>query len=207
MIVLLVDDHAIIRDGLKRLLATCFSAEVRQAADGREALAIAARERIDVLILDLNLPGVGGIELLKRLARASTARILVFSMHAEPLFVSRALEAGATGYISKNITPDELLIAVQRVAGGSRYIEQEIAQRLALDLAGEHQTMGQLTARELEMLRLLAQGRSLSEIAAMLGVKYKTVANTLTQIKVKLGAARTADLVRMAVETGVSPSR
>ena len=202
MKVLLVDDHAIVRDGLKRLLATGFAHDIREAGDGREALAILKREPIDLVVLDLNLPGLGGIELLKRIGLSSRARVLVFSMHAEPLYVTRALEAGAAGYISKNIAPDELLAAVQRVAGGGRYVEQEIAQQLAL--GGAVQGIGQLTARELEIMRLLGQGRSLAEIAGALGVGYKTVANTLSQMKAKLGVARTADLVRMAVETGVS---
>jgi DNA-binding NarL/FixJ family response regulator len=202
MNILLVDDHAIVRDGLKRLLGSSFPHEVHEASDGRGALAVLRRTPIDLVILDLNLPGLGGVELLRRIVQTSRARVLVFSMHAEPLYVTRALEAGAAGYISKNIAPDELLAAVQRVASGGRYVEQEIAQGLAL--GGGAQPMGQLTARELEIMRLLGQGRSLAEIADAVGVGYKTVANTLTQMKAKLGVARTADLVRMAVETGVS---
>ncbi len=204
MKVLLVDDHAIVRDGLKRLLATAFTVDLREAADGREALAALRREAFDIVILDLNLPGIGGIELLKRILLVSRAKVLIFSMHAEPLYVTRALDAGAAGYISKNIAPDELIAAVQRLAAGGRYVEQEIAQQLALGAGATGQTMGQLTARELEIMRLLGQGRSVAEIAAVIGVGYKTVANTLSQIKMKLGAARTADLVRMAVEAGVS---
>lgn len=201
MNILLVDDHAIVRDGLKRLLATSMACQVREASDGREALAALRKEPADLVILDLNLPGLGGIELLKRIVQSSRARILVFSMHAEPLYATRALEAGAAGYMSKNIAPDELLAAVRRVAAGGRYVEQDIAQQLAL---GAAQGKGQLTARELEIMRLLGQGRSLAEIAAALGLGYKTVANALTQIKAKLGVARTADLVRLAVEAGVS---
>jgi two-component system, NarL family, invasion response regulator UvrY len=200
--VLLVDDHAIVRDGLKRLLGAGLSCEILEAADGREALAALRQATPDLVILDLNLPGLGGIELLKRVVQSGRARVLVFSMHAEPLYVTRALEAGAAGYISKNIAPDELLAAVQRVAAGGRYVEQEIAQQLAL--GGAPMNMGQLTARELEIMRLLGLGRSLAEIADALGLGYKTVANALTQIKAKLGVARTADLVRLAVEAGVS---
>lgn len=203
MRILLVDDHAIVRDGLKRLLLASFPHEVREAADGEEALAVLHDTPIDLVILDLNLPGLGGVELLRRIIpMRPRARILVFSMHAEPLYVTRALEAGAAGYISKNIAPDELIVAVQRVAAGGRYIEQEIAQNLAFGVSAR--PMDQLTARELEIMRLLGQGRSLAEIAGAIGLSYKTVANTLTQMKAKLGVARTADLVRMAVETGVS---
>ena len=202
MNILLVDDHAIVRAGLRRLLESSAAHQVHEAVDGRTALAMLRRTPVDLVILDLNLPGLGGVELLKRIVMTSRTRVLVFSMHAEPLYVTRALEAGAAGYISKNIAPDELLAAVQRVAAGGRYVEQEIAQALAL--GGGPLAMEQLTARELEIMRLLGQGRSLAEIAGAVGVGYKTVANTLTQMKAKLGVARTADLVRMAVETGVS---
>ncbi len=202
MKLLLVDDHAIVRDGLKRLIGSRFAYEMREAADGREALAVLRREAIDLVILDLNLPGLGGVELLRRIVQTGRARVLVFSMHAEPIYVSRAIEAGAAGYISKNIAPDELLVAVQRVAGGGRYVEQEIAQSLAV--GGATPSIGQLTSRELEIMRLLGQGRSLAEIADAVGLGYKTVANTLSLMKAKLGVARTADLVRMAVEAGVS---
>ncbi|HZC17643.1 MAG TPA: response regulator transcription factor, partial [Caulobacteraceae bacterium] len=129
-------------------------------------------------------------------------KILVLSMHAEPLYARRALEAGAAGYASKNIAPHELLTAVRRVADGRRYVEAEIAQALALGAAAE--ALDALSVRELEIMRLLAAGSSLAEIAAALGVGYKTVANTLTLIKSKLGMARTADLVRLAVDAGIS---
>ena len=153
-------------------------------------------------MLDLNLPGLGGLELLRRLIQAGAAKILILSMHAEPLYARRALEAGAQGYVSKNAAPDELLAAVRKVAAGGRYVEAEIAQELALGAGAE--TLDALSPRELEIMRLLAGGSSLAEIAAALGVGYKTVANTLTLIKSKLGVARTADLVRLAIETGVS---
>ncbi len=204
MRILLVDDHAIVRDGLRRLLSASLAAEVLEAAAGREALALLRREAVDLVILDLNLPGLGGLELLKRVVLTGRARVLIFSMHAEPLYVTRALDAGAAGYISKNIAPEELVTAVQRVAAGGRYVEQEIAQQLALGTGATQQGLGQLTARELEIMRLLGQGRSLAEIAAALGVGYKTVANTLSLMKAKLGVGRTADLLRMALETGLS---
>jgi len=202
--ILLVEDHAIVRDGLKRLLGGLAGAEVMEAADGRQALALARAEAIALIILDLNLPGLGGLELLRRLVAVSSARILVLSMHAEPLYAARALDAGAAGYVSKNASPDELVAAVQRVAGGGRYVEGEIAQALALQGAALGQPIGQLSAREMEIMRLLAAGNSLAEIAEALGVGYKTVANTASQMKLKLGVARTADLVRLAIETGVS---
>jgi two-component system invasion response regulator UvrY len=202
MKILIVDDHAIVRDGLSRLLATDGDHEVKLAATGREALIAARSFRPDLVILDLNLPGLGGLELLRRLVAIEAGRILVLSMHAEPLYARRSLEAGAHGYVSKNAAPDELLAAVRRVAAGGRYIEAEIAQALALGAGAE--TLNALSPRELEIMRLLAAGSSLAEIAEALGASYKTVANTCTLIKSKLGVARTADLVRLAIETGVS---
>jgi len=202
MKILIVDDHAIVRDGLSRLLATDGDHEVKLAATGREALILARSFRPDLVILDLNLPGLGGLELLRRLVAIEAGKILVLSMHAEPLYARRSLEAGAHGYVSKNAAPDELLAAARRVAAGGRYIEAEIAQALALGAGAE--TLNALSPRELEIMRLLAAGSSLAEIAEALGASYKTIANTCTLIKSKLGVARTADLVRLAIETGVS---
>jgi DNA-binding NarL/FixJ family response regulator len=202
MKILIVDDHAIVRDGLSRLLSAEGGHEIRMAANGREALAQARAFRPDLTILDLNLPGLGGLELLRRLAQLGPGKILVLSMHAEPLYARRALEAGAHGYVSKNAAPDELLAAIRRVAGGGRYVEAEIAQALALGAGAE--ALDALSPRELEIMRLLAGGASLAEIADALGASYKTIANTCTLIKSKLGVARTADLVRLAIETGVT---
>jgi two-component system invasion response regulator UvrY len=200
--ILIVDDHAIVRDGLARLLASDDDHDVRAAASGAEALQIAASFRPTLVILDLNLPGLGGLELLRRLPGAGAGRILVLSMHAEPLYVRRAMEAGAHGYVSKNAAPEELLSAVRKVEAGGRYVEAEIAQALALGEGAE--TLDALSPRELEIMRLLGAGSSLAEIAEALGASYKTIANTCTLIKSKLGVARTADLVRLAIETGVS---
>jgi len=202
MKILIVDDHAIVRDGLTRLLASDGDHEVKPAASGREALILARSFKPDLVILDLNLPGLGGLELVRRLAQAENGRILVLSMHAEPLYARRSLEAGAHGYVSKNAAPAELLTAVRRVAAGGRYVEAEIAQALALGAGAE--ALDALSPRELEIMRLLAGGSSLAEIAEALGASYKTIANTCTLIKSKLGVARTADLVRLAIETGVS---
>ena len=202
MKILVVDDHAIVRDGLARLLAADGDHAVSHAADGREALALARTLRPDLIVLDLNLPGLGGLELLRRLVQADHAKILVLSMHAEPLYARRALDAGAAGYVSKNVAPGELLAAVRRVAAGGRYVEAEIAQALALGDGAE--SLDALSPRELEMMRLLANGASLAEIAAALGIGYKTVANSLTLIKSKLGVTRTADLVRLTIDRGIS---
>ena len=205
MRILLVDDHAIVRAGLRRLLGGQGALEIVEAASGRDALSRYRDARPDIVILDLNLPGIGGLELLQRLMLDDpTACVLVFSMHSEPVYASRALQAGARGYVSKNAAPDELLVAIRKLAGGGRYIENAIAQELALQGAPEGHPLHHLTERDMEIMRLLAEGRSLAEIAAALGVGYKTVANTCSQIKGKLGVARTADLIRLAIEMGVT---
>lgn len=205
MRVLIVDDHAIVRAGLRNLLGTLPSVEIHEAADGRAALALVRSVRPHLVLLDLNLPGLGGLELVRRVAEEG-ARALVLTMHAEPLYAARALDAGAKGYLSKNASPDELLLAVRRVGEGGHYIENEIAQDLALQAVSSGPPLQQLTAREVEIMRLLAQGRTMTEIADALGIGYKTVANACTGIKAKLGVSRTADLVRFAIELGVAAS-
>ncbi len=204
MSVLLVDDHALVRAGLKRLLTAESRAEVLEAASGREALAMLRAAKVDLVILDLNLPGLGGLELLRRIVRLGGAPVLVLSMHAETLYARRALEAGAAGYLTKNVSPDELLAAVRRLLAGGRYVEAELAQAMAVSGDDGPEALASLSARELEIMRLLASGSSLADIAAAVGVGYKTIANTCSQIKSKLGVSRTADLVRLAIETGVT---
>jgi two-component system, NarL family, invasion response regulator UvrY len=205
MKVLIVDDHAVVRTGLRQMLVALMRADVIEAANGRDALTALRSERPELVILDLNLPGTGGLELLRRVVQEDPPpRVLVLSMHTEPLYATRALQAGASGYVSKNAAPEELLTAIQRVAEGDRYIEAEIAQDLALQSVAANEPMHRLSARDLEILRFLVDGRSLTEIADALGLGYKTIANTCTQIKVKLGVTRTADLVRVAIGLGVS---
>jgi DNA-binding NarL/FixJ family response regulator len=200
MKILIVDDHAMIRTGLKQLCADR-NATIFEADNGRSALALASAERPQLIVLDLNLPGVSGLELLRQLLEIDPgARILVFSMHGEPVYAARALKIGARGYVSKNASPEELRTAFQRVASGLTYVEGEIAQHLAALSGDQHQ---ELSERDLEILRLLGEGRSFTEIAAALGLGYKTVANTATLIKSKLGVARTADLIRLSVEMGI----
>jgi two-component system, NarL family, invasion response regulator UvrY len=204
MKILIIDDHAIVRGGLRRLLTTLPAVEIGEAANGKDALILFRILKPDLVILDLNLPGVGGLELLRRLLTEDPGvRILVFSMHAEPLYAAKALQSGALGYVSKSAAPDELLLAVRRIAEGGRYIENELAQELALQPAPRALSLDHLSEREVEILRLLGDGRSLTEIADSLGIAYKTVANTCGQIRLKLGVARTADLIRLSIEMGI----
>jgi DNA-binding NarL/FixJ family response regulator len=157
------------------------------------------------VLLDLNLPGMGGLELLRRmLLENKAARILVLSMHTEPLYVARAMQLGAQGYLSKHASAQELLTAVRRTAEGRNYIENEIAQELALRAASPGHGLDDLSARDLEIMRLLADGMGLAEIADALGIGYKTAANACSQIKAKLGVTRTNDLVRLAMTLGIA---
>jgi two-component system invasion response regulator UvrY len=205
MKVLLVDDHSLVRSGLRALLTSVADIEITEAENGRDALARLRQDRPDLVLLDLNLPGIGGLELLRRmLLEDKSTRILVLSMHAEPLYVARAMELGARGYLSKNASADELLTAVRRTAYGGRYIESEIAQELALRTVTSGHDLRDLTERDLEIMRLLAEGMGLTEIADALGIGYKTVANACSHIKAKLGVTRTNDLVRLAMTLGIA---
>lgn len=164
--------------------------EVREAASGREALAAFREDRPDIAVLDLNLPGLGGLEVIARLKAADpTARVLVLSMHDDEIHVSRALHAGAAGYVSKNAPPDQILEAIRRVAQGRTYLEHDIAEKLVFSsVHAPSHALEHLSSRDLEILRLLAGGCGLSQIADTIGVSYKTAANNCTQIKAKLGA-------------------
>lgn len=206
MRILIVEDHPIVRGGLRRLLAAEPEAEVLEAANGKEALSAFREQRPALVILDLNLPGMGGLELIVRLKIVDAeARILILSMHADLIHVTRALQAGAAGYVSKNAPPDEILEAIRRVAAGRTYVEHEIAEELAFaNLRTPSHPLKDLSSRDLEILRLLAQGCTLPQIADALGVSYKTAANNCTQIKAKLGAANTAQLIRIAIQSGLT---
>ena len=205
MKILMVDDHAVVRSGLRNLLMSVAGAEISEAATGREALSRLRLDRPDLVLLDLNLPGIGGLELLRRmLIEDSSARILVLSMHTEALYASRAMQLGARGYMSKSATAEELLKAVRRIAEGGRYIESELAQELALQTVASGHGLQDLSERDIEIMRLLAEGSSLAEIADALGIGYKTVANACSGIKAKLGVTRTNDLVRLAMTLGVA---
>jgi two-component system, NarL family, invasion response regulator UvrY len=201
---LIIDDHAIVRAGIRRLLASSPDIECLEAATGEEALALLAREPIRLAILDLNLPGLGGVELIRCLLRASPRlRVLVFSTHAEPIYLAKSLEAGALGYVSKNAAPEELARAIDALRRGRGYVEADIAGDLENgDTPGETY-LRPLSSRELEVMRLLARGRSLTQISTTLGIAYKTVANTCTHIKEKLGVTHTADLIRISVDRGL----
>jgi two-component system, NarL family, invasion response regulator UvrY len=202
MKILLVDDHAVVREGVRRLLSVHFDPAVLESGDVEHALQIYQREAPDLVVLDLNLGGQGGLEFLRRvLITDPSAKVLIFSMHAEPVYAVRALRAGARGYVSKSAPADELIAAVRKITEGGQYVDRDIAGRIAVSQITGDDPLKQLTIREVEILRLLGQGKSLTAISEALGLAYKTVANICSQMKVKLGVERTADLIRLAVET------
>jgi two-component system invasion response regulator UvrY len=198
---LIVDDHAIVRSGVARLLAPEADIACIEVDSSEAAIALLTRQPVDIVVFDLNLPGLGGPEGVRVLLKARpTVRVLVFSTHAEPIYVAKSLDAGASGYVSKNAAPEELIRAIRAVARGQTYVEAEIDEEMAAR-GTDGSALRSLSSRELEILRLLGRGQSLSQIAAALGVAYKTVANTCTHIKEKLGAGQTADLIRIALDS------
>ncbi|HTT98848.1 MAG TPA: response regulator transcription factor [Rhizomicrobium sp.] len=202
---LLVEDHAIVRAGLGRLLANRTDIHIQNAVTAEEALGTIKSIMPQLIVLDLNLPGLSGFEALRRLHLvAPDVPILVFSMHSEPIYAHRALVSGAKGYVSKGAPPDEILAAVDALLGGQTYVEKEIAREISEGAVKSGDYLRNLTSRDLEILRLLAEGRTLTEIARSLGVAYKTIANTCTRIREKLGVRSLAELVSVTKGLGLA---
>ena len=207
--VLLVDDHAVVREGYKRLLERQGDlAVIGEAADGAEALQLFARLRPQIVVMDVTLPDISGIEATRRLlARDPGARVLIFSMHEDAIFARRALQAGAFGYVTKSSEPEVLLEAVRWIAQGRRYVSAQIGADLAAaDALSQASAPQALTAREFEVLHLLAQGRSVQEIGRSMGVSSKTVSNHQTSIRQKLGVDSAVQLLHAAERLGLLAS-
>lgn len=201
MKVLIVDDHAVVREGVRRLLATIPGADIHEAATAQDAMTLSRQVSPDVVVLDINLDGSSGLELLRRLkAENTSARIVMFTMHSEPSYAMRALKAGAAGYVSKSAEAGELVTAVKKIASGDRYLDRTMASELVFSASLHDDPLHKLSNREVEILRLLGEGKSLAEIADTFGVAYKTIANTCSRLKEKLGVERTADLIRLSIE-------
>lgn len=201
MKILVIDDHVVVREGVQRLLATLPDIEVIEVEDARDALTAYRKSLPSLVILDINLDGSSGLEFLQRLlVHDKSARIIMFTMHVEPSYVARAIRAGAMGYVSKSSPADELIEAVNKVAAGERYIARALANSLASGPNPSEDPYHSLSNREVEILRLLGEGKSVAQIAATFGIAYKTVANSCTALKTKLGLQRTADLIRLSIE-------
>lgn len=201
--ILLVDDHAVVREGYRRLLERRADLRVvAEAGSAEDALQIVREGLPDLIILDLSLPGMGGIELTRRiLQRHPEAHILIFSMHRDPLFAAQALRAGALGYVTKSSSPDVLIQAVYKVARREKVLSPDIAPEMALTLLeGTTNPAEELSPREFEILRLLLDGRGNEEIGNILNLSPKTVQNVHYQIKTKLGVRTDIELARLAMK-------
>jgi DNA-binding NarL/FixJ family response regulator len=208
--VLLVDDHMIVREGLLRVLDPAGNNwALTEAVTGFEALEFLGRQTFDLALVDLSMPGMNGLELVRRIkAEFSSVRVLVLSMHLEEQYALRAFKAGAHGYVTKDAAATELVAAVQRVAAGGAYVTESLAEQVVRQLNGSAQAPRHmlLTDREFEVLRRLAAGQRLTEIGDALHLSVKTVSTHKTRIQEKLQVSGTADLVRYALENRIEDS-
>lgn len=204
--ILLVDDHELVRAGFRRLLEDNEQFEVvAEAGTGEQAVQDYAKYKPDAVVMDISMPGIGGIGAIERIiARDSEARILVLSVHEDSIFTTRALQAGAKGFIPKRSAPEEMIKAIAQVAQGKMAIDPEIAQQIAMQkLTGSDNILEVLSQREFEVFRLLAEGRSVNDIAEVLSLSPKTVGTHHTNIKQKLEVSNSAELARLAIRSGV----
>ena len=201
--VLIADDHAIVREGLKRILEGQEGIEIAgEATNGHEVLERVRAGGFDLLMLDLSMPGKSGIELIKQVkAESPRLRVLVLTMHEEDQYAVRAIRAGASGYLTKESATAQLVSAIRRLAEGRLYISANVAEQLALDVQprADEAPHRSLSDREFEVFQLLVNGRSISDIAAQLHLSVKTVSTHKTRILQKMSASSVADLVRYAI--------
>ena len=204
--IILVDDHAVVRAGVRRLLEqeTLFEV-IGEAESGEKAYKIFGELKPDVMVMDLSMPGMGGLESIRRiLMRHERARILVLSMHEDLSFANQALKLGAKGYLIKNTLGDDLVKSIQMVARGEIFLSDEIAKKMAMQsISGAEDPIDELSSREFEIFRLLAEGLEIDAIAATLNISSKTVSNYQTMIKQKLNINTAVELIRYAIKTGV----
>ena len=204
--IVLVDDHAVVRAGVRRLLEQEPLFEViGEAESGEKAYQIIGELKPDVMVMDLSMPGMGGLEAIRRiLMRYEKAKILVLSMHEDLSFANQALKLGAKGYLIKNALADDLVKSIETVSNGEVFLSAEIAKKMAMQsISGDKDPIHELSAREFEIFRLLAEGLDIDAIAATLNISSKTVSNYQTMIKQKLDINSPVELIRYAIKTGV----
>ena len=208
--VLLADDHGLVREGLRGILAKGEDIEVAaEAANGDEVLALVRKQEFDLALLDLSMPGLSGIALIKRLkVEKPKLRILVLSMHGEAQYAARALKAGASGYLTKDSAAAQLLGAIRKIAaGGVQISEAAAAELIGASATGDSPPHQALSDREYEVLRQIVAGRTITDIAQALSISVKTVSTHKARILQKLNLAGTAELVRYAIEQGLTDQR
>jgi DNA-binding NarL/FixJ family response regulator len=210
MRVLLVDDHPVVRKGMKAILEDHLpQVAVAEAGDGDAALAVlaaAAGQPFDAVVLDLSMPGRSGIDLLAEIKhREPELPVLIMSLHGEEQFAVRALRAGASGYLTKAAAPDQLITAIQKITRGGRYISEELAERLAADVSGRAVSAPheRLSDREFDVMRGIASGKSVSDLADEMHLSVKTVSTYRTRLLEKMGMSTNAELTRYAIEQGL----
>jgi DNA-binding NarL/FixJ family response regulator len=203
--VLIVDDHPVVLSGCRSLFASDNSVKIDEATDAKSGHRAYMAKRPDVTVIDIKLPDVSGFELMRRIRKDDPhARIIMFSMNDDPALVVHAIEMGAQGYVWKGDDPRMLVKAVRKVAAGDNFISPQLAEAVTFSGASiKANPASQVTARELEILRLLGRGDKIAEVANALEISYKTVANTTSLLKQKLGAKSHSDLIRIAVEMGL----
>jgi len=204
--VMLVDDHAVVRMGFKMLLESAPDIRVvAEAESGEQAVKMYMEHHPDVVVMDITMPGIGGLEAIERImAKDSAARILVLSAHEDSVHPKRVLKAGAMGYLTKRSAAEELIKAIRSVAGRKMYLEASIAQQMAIQqLSGESNPVDVLSAREFEVFMALAKGKTTNEIAETLCLSPRTVGTHLYNIKQKLNANNSAEIALIAMRAGL----
>ena len=204
--IVLVDDHAVVRAGVRRLLEQEPLFEViGEAESGEKAYQIFGELKPDVMVMDLSMPGMGGLEAIRRiLMRYEKAKILVLSMHEDLSFASQALKLGVKGYLTKNTLADDLVKSIETLTQGDVFLSDEIAKKIAMQsISGHQDPIHELSAREFEIFRLLAEGLDIDAIASTLNISSKTVSNYQTMIKQKLDINSPVELIRYAIKVGV----
>ncbi len=204
---LIADDHPIVREGLKRIIAECPDMDlVGEAVDGGEALAKCAEHNVDVLLLDVSMPGPGFLETMRRLKdEQPEIRVLVLSVHSEDQYAVRALRLGASGYLTKDHSPNELAGAIRRAYRGGKYVTESLAERLAFELEAGREMLphAALSNREYQVLCKLGSGTSVKETAAELGLSPKTVSTYRMRVLAKMDLKSNAELIRYVLRHGL----
>ncbi|WP_168791567.1 response regulator [Paraburkholderia aromaticivorans] len=204
--VLIADDHAVVRGGLKQIIATTTDIVVAaEAAQGSEVLDRLRARRFDLVLLDMTMPGISGVDLIRRVrAEQPPLPILVLGIHNEAQVVSRALRAGATGYVTKDSDPDVLLAAIRKLTGGGRFIDPKLVDAMVFEThSGDAPPHEVLSDREFQVLRMLAAGQSINEIAESCSLSAKTISTHKMRLMQKLGLNNNAELIRYAIRHGL----
>ena len=206
--VILVDDHAVVRAGYKILLKSIDNINIiAETGTGEEAVNLAAELSPDVVVMDISLPGMNGIEAIRRIVfQNHNIKVLVFSMHEEVVFIERALQAGAIGYMTKSSDPQLLSKAIQSVSLGKKYIDEDLKKKMTYEhnrSREDDSVLSDLSAREFQIFCLLAEGKNTNDISKLLNISYKTAANYSSQIKNKLHASTIADIARIAIRHNI----